>query len=599
MKFVSAAHLTGGGTITGDLTISGDLTVSGSNTYTYDEQVDGQVWIKDSTASSATQGGHLRLFSDDGAALGDTHRLGVLEFGAAEDTSSTITIGARIEAIADAAWSASENGADMVFYTTDGNASQSEVMRLTADNLVGIGNSAPAAFLHVGSPSTASDVAIIIDVDNASTYTPALKLAWDGTPVAEVDMQFDTRATTGFKIGTLNSYPMSFVINDVTKMYIDGATGNVGIGTANPATVFTINGDAGPQMTINSATTPTGSSSTGPHMYFRSGNAVPSSATVRGWIGYHDNADEGGGTRLNIRGYADTLIAGASSGIGLYVDTSNNVGIGTDAPAQKLHLQDGHLQIRTNSADAEDNNVWFQKSRNATDGLHTVVQEDDDLGSIVWDGSDGNSFETAAKILAQVDGEPFTSSDESDMPGRLVFMTTPNGTASPAERMRIDSAGDVTLTGDLKMADGKGIDFSATSDGTTMSSELLDDYEEGTWTPTDVSGAGLTAAATAYGKYTKVGNVVHAKLTFTYPATADTATPRIGGLPYAAANDNINDSGTYHAPNNSELGTDDGFGIRTNAGATYIELIKLEDGGDAQNDDVSGLTLNMLITYWA
>jgi len=85
--------------------------------------------IDNPTASSATQGGKLTLFSDDGAALGDTHRLGVIEFSAAEDTGSTITIGARIEAIANAAWSASENGADMVFYTTDGNASQGEVMR--------------------------------------------------------------------------------------------------------------------------------------------------------------------------------------------------------------------------------------------------------------------------------------------------------------------------------------------------------------------------------------------------------------------------------------------------------------------------------------
>jgi hypothetical protein len=70
-------------------------------------------------------------------------------------------------------------------------------------------------------------------------------------------------------------------------------------------------------------------------------------------------------------------------------------------------------------------------------------------------------------------------------------------------------------------------------------------------------------------------------------------------LPYAAANDNINDTGVYHAPHHGELAEEEGFGIRTNAGATYIELIKLSDGGDAQNDDVSGLTLNMSITYWA
>lgn len=92
----------------------------------------------DTTASSATQGGKIQLNSNDGAAMGSGHRLGVIEFKGAEDASSTMTIGARIEAICDAAWSASENGADLVFYTTDGNASESEVMRATASTGVSI-----------------------------------------------------------------------------------------------------------------------------------------------------------------------------------------------------------------------------------------------------------------------------------------------------------------------------------------------------------------------------------------------------------------------------------------------------------------------------
>jgi len=141
-----------------------------------------------------------------------------------------------------------------------------------------------------------------------------------------------------------------------------------------------------------------------------------------------------------------------------------------------------------------------------------------------------------------------------------------------------------------------GIAFPATQVA-SGGANALDDYEEGTWTPTDVSGESLTAAATAYGIYTKIGNVVHIKLTFSYPSTSNTSTPRIS-LPFAAGNDNINDSGTYHAPNNSQLGDAHGFGIRTNAGASYVELIKLENSGDAQNDDMDGMVLNMQMTYW-
>ena len=106
----------------------GDLTCDGLITTTHASGI----IIKDSTTSSATEGGTLVLAADDGAVQGSGHRLGVIEFKAAEDTSNTLTIGARIEALADAAWSASENGADLVFYTTDGNASETEQMRCTA-----------------------------------------------------------------------------------------------------------------------------------------------------------------------------------------------------------------------------------------------------------------------------------------------------------------------------------------------------------------------------------------------------------------------------------------------------------------------------------
>jgi len=91
------------------------------------------ICIDNPTTSSATQGGVLRLQSDDGDVMASGHRLGVIEFAGAEDDGNTITTGARIEALADATWSASENGADLLFYTTDGNASQSEGMRLGAD----------------------------------------------------------------------------------------------------------------------------------------------------------------------------------------------------------------------------------------------------------------------------------------------------------------------------------------------------------------------------------------------------------------------------------------------------------------------------------
>lgn len=61
----------------------------------------------------------------------------------------------------------------------------------------------------------------------------------------------------------------------------------------------------------------------------------------------------------------------------------------------------------------------------------------------------------------------------------------------------------------------------------------LDDYEEGTWTPVDASGAALTFTSES-GTYTKIGNLVIAPFSLTFPATADASAATIGGLPFTA-----------------------------------------------------------------
>jgi hypothetical protein len=72
------------------------------------------------------------------------------------------------------------------------------------------------------------------------------------------------------------------------------------------------------------------------------------------------------------------------------------------------------------------------------------------------------------------------------------------------------TVGGVEVTdGDLKFANGHGIDFSATAG--TGTSELLSDYEEGTWTPniSDAVTGGNVGGGFYDGRYTKVGNLVY------------------------------------------------------------------------------------------
>jgi len=101
--------------------------------------------VHDTAASSANTGGRLRLSANDGAPMGDSHRLGVVEFTGAEDASGTQIIGARIEALTDAAWTNVENGCALYFYTTDGNASQTNVLKLDSNKKATFAGSVTAA----------------------------------------------------------------------------------------------------------------------------------------------------------------------------------------------------------------------------------------------------------------------------------------------------------------------------------------------------------------------------------------------------------------------------------------------------------------------
>ena len=108
------------------------------------------------------------------------------------------------------------------------------------------------------------------------------------------------------------------------------------------------------------------------------------------------------------------------------------------------------------------------------------------------------------------------------------------------EKVRIlETSGDVSLLGggNLVVNSGSGIDFSATAG--TGTSELLDDYEEGTWTPTilfDGANVGMTFNIQA-GNYTKVGNLVTASCYLNLANKgSSTGSAFVGGLPFTSGN---------------------------------------------------------------
>lgn len=79
-----------------------------------------------------------------------------------------------------------------------------------------------------------------------------------------------------------------------------------------------------------------------------------------------------------------------------------------------------------------------------------------------------------------------------------------------------------------------GVGFPATQSA-SGNANTLDDYEEGTWTPTDGSGASLSFTTDSC-QYAKIGQLVIASFNITYPATASGATAIITGLPFTTQN---------------------------------------------------------------
>jgi hypothetical protein len=131
-------------------------------------------------------------------------------------------------------------------------------------------------------------------------------------------------------------------------------------------------------------------------------------------------------------------------------------------------------------------------------------------------------------------GAVFNVRIEGDTDANLLCTDATNsrvgvGLINPTEKLEV--VGNIKLSGNVIPASGFGIDFAATSG--TGTSELLNDYEEGTWTPALTAGSGAITSFTATGVYTKIGRQVTATCTATLTNNGTGGLfIRIAGLPF-------------------------------------------------------------------
>ena len=204
----------------------------------------------------------------------------------------------------------------------------------------------------------------------------------------------------------------------------------------------------------------------------------------------------------NARNLADLL--GTSTKANQVISTSGNISTTGD-----LTVDSGVLSVT-----ASDNKIRYTQGTNK--GL--VIQ---DAG--IADTTEVNFGTSGEGIRAGL----ITGSN-------LSFYTGTAGGGSAAKAMEIDVSKNVTVTdGDLIVGtSGHGISFAATSDGSGANqAEILDDYEEGTWTPTLTSGGTITTINAA--TYTKIGNIIRIGFYLTLSSIPNNSSAfYIGGLPY-------------------------------------------------------------------
>jgi len=227
---------------------------------------------------------------------------------------------------------------------------------------------------------------------------------------------------------------------------------------------------------------------------------------------YHDNVKRFLTTTTGVNvlgtlacdGFTSTGIDDNATSTAITIDASENVGIGTSS--------------FTGANTFMDDLVVYNATAGTGAGLSIIGNATNGYSSIAF--GDTADWDT----------------------GRLQYNHTDNSMAfhtNSAERMQISSAGNVTVkTGNLVIGtSGKGIDFSAaTPDGTgTTGSEVLDDYEEGTWTPVIGGSSGTSGQtyATQIGRYTKTGNSVTCTFRVALSAKGTiTGNAAISGLPF-------------------------------------------------------------------
>ena len=450
---------------------------------------------------SGGDGGDLIIGNNASTNIGAGAHVGAIAFKNIDSSTGSVPhyAGIRSEA-AD-----TSGNMDLRFYTGIGNLEADTPQVIIDENgNVGIGTTSPKRLLHINGGSESVKLQITNSTTGSSSDGDGFQIGIATNGTANIEQ----RENAGLNITT----------NNTTRMTID-ASGNVGIGTGTDSITknLEIRTDSGDEGILVKSTGDTSNEIAG------DANRSSADAALLGVTG-----------KWNGTSVAQILFqAGA--------DTTNK--------------DDGFITFRTSSADNIAENMRIDSSGN-------VSVPNGAISAGLSAGSQANDAQLTLGAAIPAMFFHDTTGGQNDAAiqvenGQIRFLTGANGNnvSDLAQKIKMHSGGDLEIVdGDLIIGTaGHGIDFSAqtatSASGATTNSEVLDHYEEGTFTPSvgSASGSGGSAGSNV-GRYTRIGNRVFADFSLSVSSVGSmSGNFFIVGFPFASNSTFIQSQGAVRS----------------------------------------------------
>jgi hypothetical protein len=381
-----------------------------------------------------------------------------------------------------------------------------DAMTIDSSGRVGIGTTSPVGTLHVVGDTSALGEYSVLSVADVSDATKAVRIAYDDVNDVGVITASDTgtlwkdlvfqpingrvgigtsspgailhTVNTSAGAATVGAFIQNSSLTAGTEVRLGFAPNTNTVAENRYSWIGAVNGTGSNDSSLTFATTPGGTGATERMRIDANGcvgvGMTPDNQAYRLQI-YNSSQDvvaislgnnvSGSGSSnglIIVQNQTDTQILNRENGYlsiatnnteRARIDSSGRLLVGTSSASTFFSGASANLQtqstgtafglgIERSTADEVAAFAVFRKTRSASPNGVTIVQNGDSIGNITFAATDGTSPIIAANIIAEVDGTP----GANDMPGRLVFSTTADGAASPTERMRIDSAGQTSMT---------------------------------------------------------------------------------------------------------------------------------------------------------